>query len=397
MVNKGQLLPENKKRVTMLIITNANVKTMAGKDIKNCSILIDDNGKIAEVGKKIDVPEDAEVIDAEGRLVTPGCIDGHCHVGLWNEIYAVNDDHNEKGDPITPQMRGIDGINPVDEAFEAALQRGVTTACTGPGSVNVIGGTFAVIKLSGNNIDKMVVKNPAAMKCAFGENPKKNYSEKGKSPVTRMAIAALLRETLTKAKKYAEEDAMGKPHAFDMKLEAMIPVMRKEIPLKAHAHQADDILTAIRIAKEFDVDMTIDHCTDGVLITEELLEAGYPLMLGPLITGTHKVECKNKSLETPAKLKKAGLSFCIVTDSPVVPLEYLPMCAGLAVRDGLDVDDAWRAITVEPAKILGVADRIGSIEKGKDADIVIWDKDPLMTVGAVSYRTIVDGKVVYAM
>ncbi|MBQ4116970.1 MAG: amidohydrolase [Clostridia bacterium] len=381
----------------MLIITNANVKTMAGKDIKNCSILIDDNGKIAEVGKKIDVPEDAEVIDAEGRLVTPGCIDGHCHVGLWNEIYAVNDDHNEKGDPITPQMRGIDGINPVDEAFEAALQRGVTTACTGPGSVNVIGGTFAVIKLSGNNIDKMVVKNPAAMKCAFGENPKKNYSEKGKSPVTRMAIAALLRETLTKAKKYAEEDAMGKPHAFDMKLEAMIPVMRKEIPLKAHAHQADDILTAIRIAKEFDVDMTIDHCTDGVLITEELLEAGYPLMLGPLITGTHKVECKNKSLETPAKLKKAGLSFCIVTDSPVVPLEYLPMCAGLAVRDGLDVDDAWRAITVEPAKILGVADRIGSIEKGKDADIVIWDKDPLMTVGAVSYRTIVDGKVVYAM
>ncbi len=397
MVNKGQLLPENKKRVTMLIITNANVKTMAGKDIKNCSILIDDNGKIAEVGKKINVPEDAEVIDAEGRLVTPGCIDGHCHVGLWNEIYAVNDDHNEKGDPITPQMRGIDGINPVDEAFEAALQRGVTTACTGPGSVNVIGGTFAVIKLSGNNIDKMVVKNPAAMKCAFGENPKKNYSEKGKSPVTRMAIAALLRETLTKAKKYAEEDAMGKPHAFDMKLEAMIPVMRKEIPLKAHAHQADDILTAIRIAKEFDVDMTIDHCTDGVLITEELLEAGYPLMLGPLITGTHKVECKNKSLETPAKLKKAGLSFCIVTDSPVVPLEYLPMCAGLAVRDGLDVDDAWRAITVEPAKILGVADRIGSIEKGKDADIVIWDKDPLMTVGAVSYRTIVDGKVVYAM
>lgn len=397
MVNKGQLLPENKKRVTMLIITNANVKTMAGKDIKNCSILIDDNGKIAEVGKKINVPEDAEVIDAEGRLVTPGCIDGHCHVGLWNEIYAVNDDHNEKGDPITPQMRGIDGINPVDEAFEAALQRGVTTACTGPGSVNVIGGTFAVIKLSGNNIDKMVVKNPAAMKCAFGENPKKNYSEKGKSPVTRMAIAALLRETLTKAKKYAEEDAIGKPHAFDMKLEAMIPVMRKEIPLKAHAHQADDILTAIRIAKEFDVNMTIDHCTDGVLITEELLEAGYPLMLGPLITGTHKVECKNKSLENPAKLKKAGLNFCIVTDSPVVPLEYLPMCAGLAVRDGLDVDDAWRAITIEPAKILGVADRIGSIEKGKDADIVIWDKDPLMTVGAKSYRTIVDGKVVYAM
>ena len=397
MMNKGQIYAQNKKRFVMLVITNAYVKTMAGKDIKNCSILIDDNGKIAEVGKKIDVPADAEVIDAEGRLVTPGCIDGHCHVGLWNEIYAVNDDHNEKGDPITPHMRGIDGINPVDETFESALRRGVTTACTGPGSVNVIGGTFAVIKLCGNNIDKMVVKNPAGMKCAFGENPKKNYSEKGKSPITRMGTAALLRETLMKAKKYAEEDEMGKPHAFDIKLESMIPVMRKEIPLKAHAHQADDILTAIRIAKEFDVDMTIDHCTDGVFLTEELLEAGYPLMLGPLISGNHKVECRNKSFENPAKLKKAGLNFCIITDSPVVPLEYLPMCAGLCVRDGLDVEDAWRAITIEPAKILGVADRIGSIEKGKDADIVIWDKDPLLTVGAVSYKTIVDGKVVYSM
>lgn len=381
----------------MLIITNAYVKTMVGKDIKDCSILIGDDGKIADIGKKINVPLNAEVIDAEGRLVTPGCIDGHCHIGLWNEIYAVNDDHNEKGDPVTPHMRGIDGINPVDEAFGDALKRGVTAACTGPGSVNVIGGTFAVIKLYGNNIDKMVVKNPAAMKCAFGENPKTNYGGNGKMPVTRMAIAALIREILTKAKKYAEEDALGKPHAFDMKLEAMIPVIRKEIPLKAHAHQADDIMTAVRIAKEFDVDMTIDHCTDGVLLTEELLEAGYPLMIGPLITGNHKVECKNKSLENPSKLKKAGLNFCIVTDSPVVPLEYLPMCAGLAVREGLEVDDAWRAITIDAARILRVSDRLGSLEKGKDADIVIWDKDPLTTVGAKSYRTIVDGKVVYAM
>ena len=217
------------------------------------------------------------------------------------------------------------------------------------------------------------------------------------SPVTRMGIAALMRETLMKAKKYAEEDEKGISHTFDLKLEAMIPVMRGEIPLKAHAHQADDILTALRIGKEFGVKMTIDHCTDGFLITEELREAGYPVMLGPLVSGAHKVEVKNRSYENPAKIHAAGIPFCIITDSPVIPLEYLPLCAGLCVRDGLDYEEAWRAITINPANIVGIADRVGSLEKGKDADIVIWTDDPLTVVSAKSYKTIVDGKVVYSL
>ena len=381
----------------MLLIKNGYIKTMAGKDIKNGCILADDNGKIAKVGKRIDAPEGCEIIDADGRLVTPGCVEGHCHIGLWNEIYgAANDDHNEKTTPVTPQMRGIDGLNPVDEAFELALRGGVTTACTGPGSTNVVGGTFVALKLYGKNVDKMVLKDPVAMKCAFGENPKRVYGEKKVSPITRMGIAALLRELLQKAKKYSDDDAAGKEHTFDLKLESMIPVMRKEIPLKAHVHQSDDILTAIRIAKEFDVDMTLDHCTDGALITEEIIESGFPAMIGPLVSGSHKVECQNRSFENPRKMYEAGIPFCIITDSPVVPIEYLPLCAGLAVRDGLDYDEAWRAVTINPARIIGVADRVGSLEKGKDADIVIWNADPLMTVGAKSYKTLVDGKVVYS-
>lgn len=381
----------------MLFIKNGYVKTMAGDDVENGCVLVGDDGKIVAVGKNVECPEGAEIIDAEGRLVTPGCVDGHCHIGIKNEIEPSNDDRDEKVNPVTPQMRAVDGINPVDDAFSDALAKGVTTACTGPGSVNVVGGTFVAIKLYGTDVDKMIVKNPIGMKCAFGEDPKKFYSDKKQSPVTRMGIAALLRELLMKAKKYADEDEMGIPHAFDLKLESMIPVMRREIPLKAHAHQADDILTAIRIAKEFDVDLTIDHGTDCSLILDELAEAGYPVMSGPLILGSHKAEYRNKSCENPRKLHEAGIPFCIITDSPVVPLEYLPLCAGLAVRDGLDVDAAWRAITIDPARIVGIADRVGSLEAGKDADIVIWNADPLAVVGARSYKTIVDGKVVYSM
>ena len=382
----------------MLLIKNWYIKTMAGQDIEKGCILVNDQGKIEKIAKTIKAEEGTEVIDAKGRLVTPGCVEGHCHIGLWNEINPQNDDHNESINPIAPHMRGIDAINPIDEAFEFALMRGVTTACTGPGSVNVVGGSFAVIKLYGNNVDRMAIKPTAAIKAALGENPKRNYGElKKQTPVTRMAIAALLRELLIKSKKYAEEDEAGIGHGFDIKLEAMLPVMRKEIPLKVHAHQADDILTAIRIAKEFDINITLDHCTDGVLLTEELKEAGYPIMIGPMISGSHKVECKNRSYDNPAKLHASGLPFCIITDSPVVPLEYLPTCAGIAVRDGLDKDAAWEAITINPARFLGVDDRVGSLEKGKDADIVIWNEDPLEAIGAKSYRTIVDGKVVYSM
>ena len=372
---------------------------MVGEDIEQGSILIGDDGKIAKIGKNLEAPEGAQIIDAEGRLVTPGCIDGHTHVGLDNELTGLaNQDHNERTDAITPQMRAIDGINPIDVPFEEALANGVTATCTGPGSANVVGGTFAAIKLAGRNVDKMIIKQPIAMKCAFGENPKKVYGQgKGKAPYSRMGVAFLLRELLTNAKKYAELDAEGKEHNIDMRLEAMIPVMRGEIPLKAHAHQADDILTAIRIAKEFGVKLTIDHCTDGGLVLEELKESGFPVMFGPTLGSRSKYELKNKSFDTAAKFAEAGIEFCLITDSPVIPICYLPLCAGLAVKYGLDKETAWKAITINPAKITGIADRVGSLEVGKDADIVIWTEDPMTAISAKSYMTVVDGKIVHSL
>ncbi len=380
----------------MLLIQNGYIKTMVGEDIPGGSVLIDDNGKIAAVGTMIDAP-DAEVIDAQGKLVTPGCVDAHCHIGLDNEAMGwEGHDYNEIVDPITPQMRAIDSINPMDEAFQNALEYGVTTACTGPGSANVVGGTFAAIKLYGRRVDDMIVKHPLAMKCAFGENPKRCYGQgMKKSPMTRMATAALLRELLAKTRRYMQDKENGKNPAVDMKLEAMIPVLRKEIPLKAHAHRADDIFTAIRVAREFDVDITLDHCTDGSLIAQELAEEGLPAFVGPSLGGKSKIELKNKSFTTPAELHKAGVPISIITDAPVIPLQYLPMCAGLAVDAGLPVEEAWRAITINPAVQTGIGDRVGSLEAGKDGDVVIWSADPMTAVGAKAHMTIVNGRIVY--
>ena len=382
----------------MLLIKNGYIKTMAGADIENGCVLIDDNGKISTVGADIIAPEGAQVIDAEGRLVTPGCVEAHCHIGLHNEAVGWEGrDYNETVDPLTPHMRAIDSINPQDEAFGEAIEGGVTSACTGPGSANVVGGTFVAIKLVGKRVDNMIIKNPIAMKCAFGENPKRCYGQSGrKSPMTRMATAALLRELLFKTRRYMEDKENEKRPGFDMKLEAMIPVLKGEIPLKAHAHRADDILTAIRIAKEFGVKMTLDHCTDGSIIADELAKEGYPAFVGPSLGSKSKIELVNKSFTTPRDLVDAGVEVSIITDAPVIPLKYLPMCAGLAVDAGLDYEVAWRAITITPAKATGIGDRVGSLEVGKDGDVVIWTADPLTTVGAAAYTTIVDGKVVYS-
>ena len=381
----------------MLLIKNGLVKPMVGEDIPNGCVLVDDNGKIAAVGTELSAPDGATVIDAGGRLVTPGCVEAHCHIGVHNSMMRWEGaDYNEKSDPITPHMRAIDGINPMDETFPEALRHGVTSACTGPGSANVVGGTFAAIKLVGHRVDDMILKAPAAMKCAFGENPKGAYGQTSKkSPVTRMATAALLRELLFKAKNYLAAKEAGKEPSFDMKLEAMIPVMKKEIPLKAHAHRADDIFTAIRIAKEFDVDLTLDHCTDGALIADELAKEGYPAFVGPSLGGKSKIELSNKTFQTPGILHAAGVPISIITDAPVIPLEYLPLCAGLAVNAGLPYEEAWKAITLRPASLIGIGDRVGSLEVGKDADLVIWTADPLTTVGASAMVTVVDGKIVY--
>ena len=381
----------------MILIKNGYVKTMAGPDIENGCVLIDDCGKIAAVGEQIEAPSDTQVIDAGGRLVTPGCVDAHCHIGLDNEGMGWEGrDYNEIVDPLTPQMRAIDSINPQDEAFGLALAGGVTSACTGPGSANVVGGTFVAIKLAGKRVDKMIIKNPLAMKAAFGENPKRCYGQSlKKSPTTRMATAALLRELLFKTRRYLDDKEAGKNPGFDMKLEAMIPVIKGELPMKCHAHRADDILTAIRIAKEFNVKITLDHCTDGSIIADELAEEGLPAFVGPSLGGKSKIELQNKSFTTPAILHEAGVPISIITDAPVIPLQYLPMCAGLAVNAGLDIEEAWRAITINPAVQTGIGDRVGSLEPRKDGDVVIWTADPLTTVGGASYITIVDGKIVY--
>ena len=380
----------------MLLIKNGYIKTMAGEEFENGSILID-GGKIVQIAQEISVPTDCDVIDAEGRLVTPGCIDAHCHIGLDNEGMGWEGwDYNEIVEPLTPQLRAIDSINPQDEAFSLAVRGGVTSAVTGPGSANVVGGTFTAIKLYGNRVDKMIIKDPIAMKCAFGENPKSCYGKSmKKSPMTRMGTAALLRELLFKTKRYMADKEAGKEPAFDMALEAMIPVIKGEIPLKAHAHRADDILTSIRIAKEFNVKITLDHCTEGALIADELAEEGLSAFVGPSLTNKSKVELRNLSFTTPAVLHAAGVPISIITDAPVIPLQYLPMCAGLAVKAGLDKEEAWKAITINPAVQTGIGDRVGSIEPGKDADIVIWDADPLSAIGGQAYITVIDGKVVY--
>ena len=383
----------------MLFIKNGHIKTMAGQEIQKGSILVGDDGKIISVtaGDVWTAPTGATVIDAGVRLVTPGCIDAHCHVGLDNEGCGwEGHDYNEIVDPITPQMRAIDSINPMDEGLANALKGGVTSACTGPGSANVVGGTFAAIKLYGKRVDRMVIQQSVAMKCAFGENPKRCYGQNGKkAPMTRMGTAALLRELLFKTQRYLQDKEAGKNPGFDMKLEAMIPVIQGKLPLKAHAHRADDIFTAIRIAKEFGLKITLDHCTDGSLIADELAQEGLWTFVGPTLGNKSKIELVNKSFSTPANLHTAGVKLCIITDAPVIPLQYLPMCAGLAAKSGLPVEEAWKAITINPATALGIADRVGSLEPGKDADIVIWTADPLESIGGEAWMTIVDGKPVY--
>ena len=381
----------------MILIKNGYIKPMVGADLPNGCVLIGDDGKIISVAEEILAPEGCRIIDAQGSLVTPGCVDAHCHIGLDNEAVGwEGKDYNEMVDPVTPQMRAIDSIYPQDEAFANAVAGGVTTACTGPGSANVVGGTFVAIKLYGNRVDHMIVKDSVAMKCAFGENPKRCYGQNGKkAPMTRMGVAAVLRELLFKTKRYMQDKEAGKNPGFDMKLEAMIPVLEGKMPLKCHAHRADDILTAIRIAKEFGVGITLDHCTDGSVIADELAKEGYPAFVGPSLGSKSKIELSNKSFETPGVLHQAGVQVSIITDAPVIPLQNLPMCAGMAVNAGLDYEEGWKAITINPATAIGIADRVGSLEPGKDADVVIWTADPLTNISGHARIAIIDGKIVH--
>jgi len=383
----------------MIIIKNAKLITMEDKNYDNANILIRD-GKIDKISETDISFEGAEIIDAGGNFVFPGFIDAHCHLGMWEDSIGFEGaDGNEMTNPITPELRAIDGMNPQDRTFEEARNGGVTSCASGPGSANIIGGQFAAIKTYGNNIDDMIIKAPIAMKCAFGENPKRIYSEKKQMPYTRMAIASELRIALAKAFEYkakleaAKEDPSKKP-TFDFKMMALQPVVNREIPLKAHAHRADDILTAIRIAKEFDLKLTLEHCTEGHLIVDILKVEGYPVVVRPSFGHRTKFELKNTSFETAGILANAGIEVAIMTDSPVIPLHHLPLCAAYAVKAGMKEEDAMKSITITPAKILGLDEKIGSVKEGKDADIVVWDKHPLDVMANVLY-TIIDGKVVY--
>lgn len=384
---------------SMILIKNAKVYTITGKTLENTDILVE-KGKIREIKKGIAAKKGAQVIDATDRLVFPGFIDAHCHVGMWEEGMGFEgSDGNETTDPVTPQLRAIDAINPMDEGFTNALSGGVTTIATGPGSANVVGGYFCVMKTAGHRVDDMVLDAQYAMKCAFGENPKRVYNGKGQTPSTRMGTAFKLREILFKAQEYqkkikaAKGDASKMP-AFDMKLEALLPVLEKKIPLKAHAHRADDIFTSIRIAKEFGVHLTLEHCTEGHLIAEDLAKEGYPAIVGPSFGNKSKIELNQKSFETVGVLERAGVKVAIMTDAPVIPIENLVTCAALAHKAGMSEEAALRAITIAPAEILRQDKRLGSIEVGKDADLVIWDRHPFDLQARALY-TLVDGEIVH--
>ena len=349
-----------------------------------------DKGVFTQIGTNLTASEGEDVQDLNGLYVFPGLVESHCHLGMEETaIRFEGDDVNEITDPITPNMRGIDGCNPMDETIESALKGGVTTVAAGPGSANVIGGTFFAYKTKGNCIDEMSIQNPLAMKAAFGENPKRCYQ--GKKIDTRMQISALLRETLEKTKEYMKKKELGKDVAYDQKLEAMISVVKREIPLKCHCHRADDILTVIRIAKEYDIKVTLDHVTDARCIIPQIKESGFPCICGPALTHKSKFELANMSFETPNELYKAGILFSIITDSPVVPQQYLSLSAALAAKAGLPEYEAIKAITINPAKILGLDNRVGSIKEGKDADFVICTKNILDTTNEIK-DVYVDGK-----
>ena len=377
-----------------MIIKNGLIHDAVNKDAYIADIRIKE-GKIEEIKADLAPEENEECFDAKGLNVYPGFVEAHCHLGLdgWG-IGFEGADYNEHGDVCTPHLRSEDSFNPQDPTVSQAAKAGITSVATGQGSANPIGGTWIAVKTVGECVDDMIIKTPVAMKCALGENPKRVYRDKGNA--ARMSTASVIRGILFKAKEYlAKKEAAGddifKRPAFDFKCEAMIPVLKKEIPLKIHAHQANDILTAIRIAKEFDVLLTIEHVTEGHVIADKLENCPYPLAVGPSLTHASKFELQNKSWTTPGILAKKGCQVSIITDSPVIPQEYLPLCAGLAVKAGMDPFDALKAITINPAKQIGIADRVGSLEVGKDADIVITNGDPMVSDTCVC-KVFIDGK-----
>lgn len=366
-----------------MLFYNAEIFTACSDFIKNGYVLIKD-GRIIDVGPMEFCPNDEEKYDLSGFTLYPGFIDAHCHLGMWEDgLSFEGDDGNEDTDPATPHLRALDAINPGDYSFKEALAAGVTAVVTGPGSANPIAGQMLAIKTYGDRIDDMVIKAPIAMKFALGENPKNTYHGKDETPSTRMATAAIIREQLKKAQRYhrdvlaAKEDDDSDEPEIDVKSEALAEAVNRNIQSHFHAHRSDDIFTAIRLSKEYNLDLVLIHCTEGYMNAKKLAAENVKAVVGPLICTRTKPELVNERDENAAVLKNSGVEVAICTDHPEVPIQYLPLTAGIAVRAGMDHDDAIRAITSVPAKIMGLSDRIGSISPGKDADILAFMGDPL--------------------
>ncbi|MFW5789919.1 MAG: amidohydrolase [Halanaerobiaceae bacterium] len=367
----------------MLAIKAGKIETMTEAGTLKDGIILIEDGKIKRIGEDIEIPEEAEVYDFGEKTILPGLIDAHTHLGIGEEgIGWEGKDYNEMTSPVTPELRAIDAINPADLGLEDARKSGITSVMVAPGSANVIGGECLAMKTNGKYIDDMIIKNPVGIKAAFGENPKRVYGEQKKSPSTRMAVAAEMRKAFmetedyikNKAKKENDDDDSFKR---DIQLESLARVIKGEMPLKTHAHRADDIMTALRIADEFSIDLTIEHCTEGHKIAERLAEAGVPAIVGPSLTTRSKVEVKDRDFKTAAVLAEAGVKVALMSDHPVIPVDNLMVYAALAVKAGLAREEAYKSVTINPAEILGIDDQVGSLDAGKDADLVVYSGDPL--------------------
>jgi imidazolonepropionase-like amidohydrolase len=386
----------------MLAIENATLFTVSHGVIQAGTVLIDDEGRIAAVGAGVLVPDGFERFNATGLNVFPGFVDAHTHLGIWEEgVGRAYWDGNEATDPITPHVRALDAINPRDQGLADARSAGVTTVCVTPGSANAICGQAAVIKTAGEVVDRMVVRQPAGLKMALGENPKSVYKPRDKMPSTRMGIAALIREALVQAQTYMDKQARAStdPDAEapdeDLKLEAMAMALRGDVPARVHAHRADDILTAVRLGEEFGLQVMVEHCTEGHQVVTELAEAGVPALVGPMLGSRSKMELKELSFTTAGELARGGVTVALISDHPFVPIQYLPLCGGLAVREGLDEQTALRSLTLTPAELLGISDRVGSLDVGRDADLTVYRGHPFHDVQARCLLTLIQGEVVH--
>ena len=374
----------------MLAIIGGSLFTGA-KLIKKGTLLVDE-GKIIAVGS-VDIPNNARIIEIPGKIITPGLIDAHSHLGATQEgVNWQEADINEATDPVTSQVRIIDAVNPKDPGFKDAVQGGVTCVQVLPGSANVVCGVGAIVKTHGRVVEEMLLEKSSGLKIAFGENPKREHGRNKRLPSTRMGSAALLRQTLAKAHDYQNKDDKKR----DLQLEPIVDVLKRKMPLRAHAHRSDDIVTALRIAIEFDLDITIEHCTEGHEIPDILRQAKVSCAVGPTLSSRSKLELANMSWQTVVTLDAAGVPICLITDHPVVPIGYLSICGALAVREGLSWEKALAAITINPARHLGIDNRVGSLEPGKDADFIIWDgSDPFHYRTKVE-RTFINGIEVFA-